>query len=332
MSTSIIRRRLSRTTIADSAAPAAAATAPHLASAAVRLPIVALTLVLAAGGSMLLTRGALAAVTTAAWWRPDDAVAATLMGIGALISAWYALTALALLASTLPHVNLGVRRWGAPLLRTLGVSAGSITLALSAPSIVTAAEFLPAAVSEDPAWSQDEGLGMAWTGEESRTIPEALVRDPSAADLLSTAPSHPVIVMGMPATPVATESDATAVTQVPEAAPDQVPEAAPADATSVAPAPGPAPAPAPAPAEAHPTPEPAPAPAHITPEVPAPSSSHIVSRGESVWRIAAAENPGASNAWIAARVAQYVAANPALVPNPDLIFPGQELAIPEVQP
>ena len=293
MSSSIIRRRLTRAAPRPTNVAPVQAAAGTARSAASRLPLAAAALILACGGSALLARGALAAAANAAWWRPDDAVAAALMGLGALISAWYALTALALLASALSRVNLGVRTWGAPLLRTLGVGAGSITLALTAPTIANATELLPGTSLADPAWSSENELGMAWTGEPwgGASAPD-LAREHSAADLLTAAPVHAGVVVGAPVTPVAVRS-----------ATDPEPERAPA-----------------------------PTPVQVTAEVAAPSSSHVVSPGECLWNIAAAENPGASNAWIAARVAQYVAANPVLAANPDLIFPGQVLAIPEVQP
>lgn len=61
-------------------------------------------------------------------------------------------------------------------------------------------------------------------------------------------------------------------------------------------------------------------------------STHIVRAGESLWEIAAAELPEAADDIIARRVSQYVDANPAVQRNPDLIFPDQIIAIPDLQP
>lgn len=58
------------------------------------------------------------------------------------------------------------------------------------------------------------------------------------------------------------------------------------------------------------------------------TETHTVVAGESLWRIAEAENPEAHNAQIAERVAELIAANPEVHANPDLIFPGQILNIP----
>lgn len=55
---------------------------------------------------------------------------------------------------------------------------------------------------------------------------------------------------------------------------------------------------------------------------------HVVQPGESLWRISAAELPGASNAQIAARVQAWIHANPQLAANPDLILIGQRITIP----
>lgn len=70
-----------------------------------------------------------------------------------------------------------------------------------------------------------------------------------------------------------------------------------------------------------------------TPHVPAPASepaTHTVRAGECLWRIAAAERQGASDAAVAARVRAWVAANPRLAANPDLIHPGDVLVVPDV--
>lgn len=62
---------------------------------------------------------------------------------------------------------------------------------------------------------------------------------------------------------------------------------------------------------------------------PAPGVTHVVTAGECLWRIAAKDLAARDNAAIAARVHDYVRANPQLAANPDLIHPGDILSIPQ---
>jgi len=112
------------------------------------------------------------------------------------------------------------------------------------------------------------------------------------------APSSPVVVVTAPVAAVAQAAVAPAQVVAPEqvaTVPEAVqPRAEPAAAT--------------------------PAPDGVT---------HVVTAGECLWRIAAKDLAARDNAAIAARVHDYVRANPQLAANPDLIHPGDILSIPQ---
>lgn len=66
------------------------------------------------------------------------------------------------------------------------------------------------------------------------------------------------------------------------------------------------------------------------PEVGAPDSLHVVSKGESIWNITKGLLPeGASNHDIAEGVKAFIAANPDVSSHPNLIFPGDKLLVPD---
>lgn len=58
-------------------------------------------------------------------------------------------------------------------------------------------------------------------------------------------------------------------------------------------------------------------------------ATHVVEPGESLWRIAQAELREPTDRAVAARVLEWLAANPELRANPDLIHPGDELVTPD---
>lgn len=324
MRTSIIHRRLKRPF-------ALHAVRQHTdAPRSPRALIAALVLPLASGCSTLLVGASASAFERASWWRPDDAIMAALTALGALIAAWYALTALGIVVTAIARHDLGVRRWGAPLLRTLSTGAGSVGLALGTPAIALA--------EPDLAWDP----GAIYVEEQPHDDPPDLAWDPSSATMAnddspddeeehergfaSDESERPDTEEPADLTDVdrASETAGNTLTETPSPLPhDETPAPATTnDAIAVEPT---------GPTDLHTDRIP-----ERTPErrsaVPIDPAIHVVSAGESLWSIAASEHPNATNGWILERVGEYVAANPSVQPNPDLIFPGQRLAIPEEAP
>lgn len=66
--------------------------------------------------------------------RIDGLVGFALMGVGALVAAWYALTGLGLALEGLFRHGIGIRVWGAPLVRRLGVGL-TVTGFVSSPAL-----------------------------------------------------------------------------------------------------------------------------------------------------------------------------------------------------
>lgn len=186
--------------------------------------------------------------------RPDSVVATVILGAGTLAALWYAATGLGLLVATVGRRDLGVARWGAPVLRRVAIGT-ALTIMCVGPA--------QAAPPDDVAWGS------------SHAAPVAEVSAPAPAGRVTT--------------------------------PDATPTAGVSATAAAAPV--------------------------TTPHVPAPASepaTHTVRAGECLWRIAAAERQGASDAAVAARVRAWVAANPRLAANPDLIHPGDVLVVPDV--
>jgi nucleoid-associated protein YgaU len=82
-----------------------------------------------------------------------------------------------------------------------------------------------------------------------------------------------------------------------------------------------------------PLPDRATGPAHRPPSTPQPARTVLVRAGDSLWRLAAADLPaGASAARVTARWHAIHHLNAAVIgPDPDLIHPGQHLALPPVE-
>lgn len=298
-----------------------AATQPR-ASAALTAAGRALLLGLACGAAAYaLARSAQASATTG--HGPDALVAGGVLAIGALAAAWLALGCAALLLRALlapvcrmpAALDRVVTRATPRLLRrvvTAGVGAGIAAGALGLPAI---------AVEAPPplGWQVTDGhLGSAAPSPTTPRAAEPTALPPSTATVPAPGPAPDAV---LPAATSAQEAVATATTPQPAttttadattttAAPDATPAiASPPAASAPADAAGPA---APAPAGA-------------------PRATVVVRAGDCLWSIAAAHLPtDASDADIAAAWPAWYAANAATIgPDPDLLVPGQVLAVPQ---
>jgi resuscitation-promoting factor RpfA len=227
-----------------------------------------------------------------------DVVLLAVVAVGAVVAAWYALTAatvvvVALLPRTGSALERALRRYGAPVLRR--------TL------LTTAVTGLGVAASLGPAFA---------TTADQGTVPADLGWGAPLTPAEDGAPPRPADD-GVPEGPDEGAPPATGGATPP---PEQPPVAPPAPAPSPAPA---TPAPSPAPA----TPAPSPAPA--TPSAAA-SDAHVVTAGDTLWSITAGHLPdGATAADIAGAWPRWYEANRDVVgSDPDLIRPGQHLRAP----
>lgn len=247
-------------------------------------------------------------------WLPDDAAALALLAFGGMLAAWYAVTGIGIALAPLSRRGLGTTRWGAPFARRLATSAA--VLWVVNPGTALAAGEAP--IPDDLTWG-----GIAY----SAVVPElSSAETPRKAE----APTlgrvrEPVLNGGAIPSPTAQPAAAASGSQsdapVPTGATGNTSDTGGTYGTSQSAQDQSAPASELAP---EPAPEPAPADAAPLPEL------HTVQRGESLWRIAAAElGNGSSNATVAVRVQEWIAANPELAANPDLILVGQEIVRPE---
>lgn len=75
------------------------------------------------------------------------------------------------------------------------------------------------------------------------------------------------------------------------------------------------------------------APQESRPAAPPPGGYRVVAPGDCLWDIAAEElGGGAAHSEVALRVRSWIGANPQLAADPDLIHPGETLAVPAVTP
>lgn len=306
------------------AAPASAAPAPVAAAAG------------AAGTALALTALTALAVPLRRAVEPlleghvtvDGVVAVAVLALGVSLAAWYALTGLAVLVGVLVRRSLGVARWGAPALRRF--AAGT---ALSAAAFGAAPAWATPDVPDDIGWGSSESVTASL---EVAALPPD-IDSPSPAPV--STPEEGATEDGPP--PLATSSPLPEVPQVLEeetpATPALTPpseEEAPSFTGDAAPPQEGAPVPAASPTPAGSTPS---LPAWVlgqpwtpaAPDVDTDTTHYTVRPGDCLWTIAAAElPPGAPDATIAERVADYIQSNPELRANPDLIHPGDVLTRP----
>lgn len=254
-----------------------------------------------------------------------DVVTLVVMAAGALVAAWYAVTAgvalAALSARGRPRSHLEglLRRCGAPILRRV-----LLTTAATGVGVAISLGGAAATVEPDPTLPVDLGWGAldgpSASGPARRPVPSV----PSPPPPPPTAPPEdPELGPGTtaPVTP-GTSGSLTPGAAGPWSSP-AAPSVAPSPASPVAPG-GPAGGGVDKSSEAQ-------ASAGRTTTRPGASTDrHVVTAGESLWAIAADNLPdSATDAEIAAAWPQWYRANAAVIgADPDLIRPGQLLLAP----
>lgn len=282
-------------------------------------------------------------------------IAVSLLFAGAAIAGWYAVTALAVVLSLAASVDLDVRTWGAPLLRRLGTAAGAGSLAVTAfagPALATVPDDLTWGgmtstttergedpVSPDPASQTPEdltwGAVLGPDDEAGDALPHPPEAPPASAPTVpESAPTVPAQPSGeeepaLPGGSASLEDSATGLHETSTSPPGSGVRDMPrhdADALGAVPS-GTAALSNPAAGPPFPGSWLVRAIADAA-QASGSSTTHTVEPGESLWRIAAAERPHPTDRWIADRVHAYIAVNPHLAANPDLIHPGDTLAVP----
>nr|NLD41198.1 hypothetical protein [Actinomycetales bacterium] len=296
---------------------------------------------LAATGGLaatLLTWTALELASSGGLWRIDDVVAVAVNAVGALVAAWYALTGAAVTLGALTRRGLGISRWGAPLARRLGM--GLAAAAVGAGVIPGAAW---AAVPDDLTVGglvtitvEDSGSGLGAGNPGGADMVEIDARAGNGE--LEAGSGAGTEGAGTEGAAASQEANTAEVATVPPVAPvaestadgaavrEATPAVVPAGGTHAGEAPvrevGSAVVPAGEPSAARDRDT---QPTHAL----GAAEAYVVEAGDCLWWIAEEELPDdAGNARIAARVEQWVDANPELRANPDLIVTGQRLAVP----
>lgn len=308
-----------------------------------------------------------ALVAVAGTARADELVELAVLGAGALVVAWLALSA-AVASACLVVRSAGfawrrgeswVHRFAPAVVRqamvvvvATGLGAASVTAAsAAAPAPTTSpapvATVVADGVALDLGWVADDApapvssggpaspapgtdLGWALTGGTSTPVPSGDGRalpTPTSTSTGAPVDDVPTGHADVP-TPVAAVSGSATPTDAPNAARTSTPAWAPPSA---------APTTAPSPAvttigDVAPDALPVPhgRPSASAPHVTADGATVVVHRGDTLWDIAARHLPaGAGDAQVAAAWPAWYAANAATIgPDPDRILPGQVLVVP----